>query len=650
MYIIYPIEKDTYITNKKLNNIDGKNANFGKSSTLDLFKTYNENNSIKARCLIKVNGDNIQEYQSGNIYFKDTKNNNIVLKFDNTKNADDPSNGNINNYEYTFCTADMTDLDDFLFLIQSIFDEFFAQSVSFKLFTHIKSGLIVIELNESGEKGDILNKDNFLIDYNGNVNIFEILQEFSRIEESVILLKSDLTADNDFFSYDMIGIDNLKIYLELHDITTSLSKPMDYTVEALPLAKDFNEGLGRDVYSLTDVDTANWIYCNYNGNTNEKINWDSMGDMRLIEGENPDFCDIITKYDDYNFKQLCNTYIKEGNENIIIDVTPIYEKYWQENSTLINRGLAVKFADSSFFDNETYFAKRLGSKNIRNKHLSPCLKILIDDVSYNIPVNRFFYFNEINKIFLYNKKGGTLRNIQKLGNTSEIVDIDPLTDLNLTVSSVITGNNSLPLYIENNIPCFQMNDIKNNQLKGIYYANWEVLSFGNNTISNYLLTHESMDFNFSWFDNHGQLIYNDIQKIYKDSLTTINTFKRLRASVKLYSPDLGIMNDLHKISVTFFDIDVQYDFVKVKQKLEGLDVGEVFYEVIDYDTNEVLIPATYEKNATKCLKESDYYWFPFFNSSIFYGRRLQFIFRLMQQEQNNLIVNANEVFRVGNDG
>jgi hypothetical protein len=232
----------------------------------------------------------------------------------------------------------------------------------------------------------------------------------------------------------------------------------------------------------------------------------------------------------------------------------------------------------------------------------------------------------------------------------EIVDIDPSTDLNLTVSSVITDNNSLPLYIENNISCFQMNDIKNNQLKGIYYANWEILSFGNNTISNYLLTHDSMDFNFSWFDNHGQLIYNDIQKIYKDSLTTVNTFKRLRASVKLYSPDLGIMNDLHKISVTFFDIDAQYDFVKVKKKLEGLDVGEVFYEVIDYDTNEVLVPATYEKNATKCLKESDYYWFPFFNSSIFYGRRLQFIFRLMQQEQNNLIVNANEVFRVGNDG
>ena len=61
------------------------------------------------------------------------------------------------------------------------------------------------------------------------------------------------------------------------------------------------------------------------------------------------------------------------------------------------------------------------------------------------------------------------------------------------------------------------------------------------------------------------------------------------------------------------------------------------------------IKCTSKANNQK-LKEKDYYWFPFFNSDVFYGRRLQFIFKLKQQEQNNLIVNANEVFRVGNNG
>ncbi len=652
MYIIYPIEKDTYITNKLLKNVDGRNANFGKSSTLDLFKTYNENPDLKSRCVIKVNGTNLQTFVDARINFTDTNGDQKTLLIDNNLESNDPSNGTINvANEYVFCTKDLsTDLELLTNAIQDIFDASFAAQATFKIITHAKSGLIIIEQNNAGEAGDNSIAGSFNIDHGVNDIVFEIKQEFSRVEESVLLLKANLTANNDFFSYEKVGIDKLKIYLELHDITTSLSKPRDYTVEALPLAKDFNEGLGRDVYSLSDIDTANWLYCDYNGNTNEKISWESNGNMRLIEGEDSNFCDIITKYDNYDFKDLCNAYIKEGNENIVIDVTPIYEKYWEQNSTLYDKGFAVKFADLTFFDDETYFAKRLGSKNIRNKHLSPCLKILIDDDSYNIPINKYFYFNETNKVFLYNKKGGTLRNIQKILN-GNIVDIDPSIDLKLSISSIATDNNNVPLFTtQNQIGCFQMKDIKNNQLNGIYYADWSITTFDNLNVLNYLLENSSMEFNFSWFDGAGQLIYSDIQRVYKDTLTTINTFKRLRASVKLYSPDLGIMNDLHKISVTFFDIDAQYDYVKVKKTLEGLDVGEVFYEVIDYDTNEVLIPTTYEKNATKCLKEKDYYWFPFFNSDIFYGRRLQFIFKLTQQEQNNLIVNANEVFRVGNNG
>ena len=42
MYIIYPIQKDTYITNKKLNGVDGKNANFwaGKGIALRFLQRY----------------------------------------------------------------------------------------------------------------------------------------------------------------------------------------------------------------------------------------------------------------------------------------------------------------------------------------------------------------------------------------------------------------------------------------------------------------------------------------------------------------------------------------------------------------------------------------------------------------------------------
>ena len=633
MYIIYPIEKDTYITNKLLNDIDGRNANFGKASTLDLFKTYNENVNLKSKCILKLNNNLFEN--SEDIIFENYSNVLINLYIDINTLFTDNINGTLQNDKWIICIDGLITIDEINEHIKNTITEISSNIGVNAYFCH---DLLMLEQKEKGEKGDKI------LELQNGSN-FSIIRNFSRIEESVLLLKSDLEKNNEFFSYDIVK-DNIKIYLDLHDITTSLSKPKDYNIEVLPLTKDFNEGLGRDVYSLTDVDAANWIYSNYNGNTNEKTSWESAGEIGLLEGTDPNLCDLIWYYDDYNFKDLCNFYIKNGNENILVDITSIYEKYWQENSTLENKGLCVKFADINLNDDETYFAKRLGSKNVRNRHLKPALKILIDDNTYNIPINKFFYFNEENKIFLYNKKGGTLKNIQKIQN-GNIVDIDATQDLLLNITSLDTIND-IPVYAESLIQCNQMTDIKGNELKGVYFANWSIFSLNEVGILNLLLDKEYLEFRFDWYNNNA-LIHSDIQKIYKDTLSTINSFKRLRASVKLYSPDLGIMNDIHKISVTFFDLDAQYDFVKVKRSLQGLDVGNVFYEVIDYDTNEILIPMTEEMNATKCLKENDYYWFPFFNSEVFYGRRIQFIFKLKQQEQNNLIVNANEVFRVGNN-
>jgi len=649
MYIIYPIQKDTYITNKKLNGVDGKNSNFGKSATLDLFKTYNENIDIQSNCLFRLN-DIPDENEL--IEFENTFNQTIQILIDINITNDDNINGttNIDN-QYVIGILGLTSVSEIVDHIQLTLNNLKTE-IGVNIYTHSPTGLFSIEQQTKGVVGD----KNIILQENSK---FELLRDFSRVEESIILLKADLPADNEYFYYPVVQ-DKIKVYLELHDITTSLSKPRDYTVEALPLTKDFNEGLGRDVYSLTDIDTANWLYCNYNGNTNEKIEWETAGKIGLIEGTDPNNCDLLTSADGYDFKSenACQKYIADGDENIIIDVTPIYEKYWGVNS-IPDKGIAIKFTNQVLWDDETYFAKRLGARNLRNRHMRSCLKILIDDEAYNIPIQKDFYFNDNSKIFLYNKKGNKLKNIQKLDNNNQIVDISTgennngLGDIRLKVESVAVDGN-IPIYSVAGWNVKQAKDIKGHNIVGTYYTDeFNINTLLNTDLNVWMFENNvsSMDFNFIWYWHSDEtIIYQETKTFYNDTITTDNTFKRLRASVKLYSPDLGIMDEIHKIAVTFFDIDGQYDYVKVKRALQGLDVGDVFYEVIDYDTNEILIPATEEMNATKCLKEKDYYWFPFFNSDVFYGRRIQFIFKLKQQEQNNLIVNANEVFRIGNNG
>ena len=93
MYIIYPIQKDTYITNKKLNGVDGKNANFGKASTLDLYKTYNENTELNSSCLFRLNDIPVANEV---IEFENTFNQTIQLLIDITLDSDNPANGTTN--------------------------------------------------------------------------------------------------------------------------------------------------------------------------------------------------------------------------------------------------------------------------------------------------------------------------------------------------------------------------------------------------------------------------------------------------------------------------------------------------------------------------------------------------------------------------
>jgi len=648
MYIIYPIQKDTYITNKKLNGVDGKNANFGKASTLDLYKTYNENTELNSSCLFRLNDIPVANEV---IEFENTFNQTIQLLIDITLNSDDPANGTTNGQgQYLIGINGIAGINLIAAIVQHIKAIIDNLNLGINAYIHGPTGLIVFEQTVKGIKGD----KNLILQVGSK---FQLLKDFARTEESVLLLKADLPAQNEFFAYSVVQ-GNIKVYLELHDITTSLSKPRDYTVEALPLTKDFNEGLGRDVYSLTDIDAANWLYCDYNGNTNEKIAWETTGEIGLIEGTVAADCDLLTSFNGYDFKgdEKCQAYIAEGNENIVIDVTPIYQKYWAENA-LPDKGLAVKFVNDILWNDETYFAKRLGTKNLRNRHLRSCLKILIDDVCYNIPVEKDFYFNEDNKAFLYNKKGNKAKNIQKLDG-DQIVSISTgpnnngSGDLRLKIESIESVNNT-PIYSSAGWAVKQAKDIRGNDIIGTYYTDFNVNTFTNPELNVYMFENDldSLDFQFTWYWQESQeTIFTETKTLYRDTLTTDSTFKRLRASVKLYSPDLGMMNEIHKIAVTFFDLDAQYDYVKVRRELPGLDVGDVFYEVIDPDTLEVLVPCTEELNATKCLKENDHYWFPFFNSDVFYGRRLQFIFKLKQQEQNNLIVNANEVFRVGNNG
>lgn len=648
MYIIYPCKKDTYITNRSYLNVDGKYANFGRSSTIDLYKIYNENSQQKQQAILRLL--DIPENQS-EFKFKNYLDVEYIFKFDTSTL---PSNsGSIISNRIIIGISGLTTISGVLNILKSTINTPYKSII---VETHNDSGLISIIQDKSGFTKEV----NIEVNISNIETNLEVIQDFARVEHSIGLLHFDLEKDNQYFSYDVVK-DDIQINLSLKDVTSGVSKPKDYDLLVLPLAKEFNEGLGRDVYNLKDIDSANFILSNYNGQTNQKYYWETSGSLSLIQKSGSiQNTDLITHWNNYNFLECQQNFTE--SENLNIDITNIYDSFWDNQNSITNHGLAILFASQSMYDNETYFAKRFASSHVRNSTLKPSLDILIDDSSYYINQDLDFYFNIENSSMLYNKIGNKYSNIKKLGNNNSLIDVED-GDITLTITSINTYESDpgdpdadppvdptlTPVY-QDDFDVYQLKDIKNNVINGNYYSKWTINSLLNENLTELLNTNLSLNFRFEWKLNNNIVLFSEIKKIYKSNFESLNTFKRLRSSIKLYSPDLSLTNTVHKMTVTFYDIDAQHDAVKTPFSLVGLDIGDVFYEVIDYDTREVLIPLTKIKNATKCLKEKDYYWFPFYNSDFFKGKRIQFIFKSDQFEFNNLSIAANEIFKVGTNG
>ena len=60
IFSVYP-QKDTYVNNVNLENNNGELSNVGKSSTLDLFKLYNENKHSFSRVFLIITADIVND-------------------------------------------------------------------------------------------------------------------------------------------------------------------------------------------------------------------------------------------------------------------------------------------------------------------------------------------------------------------------------------------------------------------------------------------------------------------------------------------------------------------------------------------------------------------------------------------------------------
>jgi hypothetical protein len=684
-------EKDSYVTNIKTIKNDGAYANVGHAATLDLFKLYNENKHSKSWAAFKFTA----ALTVGNkLTLTDVDGNRVIFILDNSIIEDGSTNGSdevligINdisthsdsdpkNYSQRFATVinNVTSFNNGLTLNMTAYGN--------------SNNELVLKQNKPGASGDT----SFTLPVNGGMAHVggAGVAKFARIDYSAALLKFNLSdfkqnwitlIDDDDVDSDIDDLtgafDGLKAELVLKDVTTGITKPKDYKLKVYSLKKDFNEGIGKDTIHFSDKDTTNFI--NFN-----------KTDLWAI----PEF---ISKNIDTSSASINNTTIGAGDEDIKLDVSTYIISQLESTAAPTDKGFLVTFDDAYLYNSLSYFVKRAGSRHLLNKRLVPELNIKIDDSSHSIPKSTFKkkrYLNSAEDFYLFNRTSGSLATFEK-----------PNTRCNLKVR--ITSKDKLTVYVEDNESSDSSNfrgqtlegvkkssiakeslnrynsqiadNILNSKLntKVIWY--WlddadaaKLISAGSFVIGKRYKINTSTNTNFvaigavsndegivftatgvgAGDNNAYELIEYIVHEESVDFLTseTIkeNAYINMTTSIHFENDVVKANNEAYPVAVYFTDTRSKLDYVKVPQMLASENLGDVFYQVYDVDTGNILIDFhnTADLNyATKLFYDGEKYTFNIYIPETFKNKNIGFNFKTTDHYTNNNKTLSNQNIKV----
>ena len=670
MIIILEPQKDTYVTNLKTQNNDASLANVGHAATLDLFKLYNENKNAHSFAVFEFSDIETNLISNGDtLTLIDTADVSKTFEFD----TDDPANVNGDNIRINIKAAnDANNNSTYASTIAASINA--VNDLDIIAYSNSNNQLI-LKQNKPGESGDtniVFNMQNTFLknEYIDNAGV--TIRKFARIEYSNILIKFDLEK---FKRNWNIGnnlalegaFNNLKAELILKDVTTGISKPKDYSLELYSLNKDFDEGIGKDTIYFSDSDTCNFKDISAT-QTWEVQNIISDGDATALLQTDITGQDVASSTGN----------IDKGDEDLVFNITD-YVKDELVKNTLDDKGFLVKFIDDDIYDNKSYFVKRLGSRHLINKKFVPQLRIKINDSDYNIPTNSFNkvrYLDNNEDFYLFNRVGNKLISFVSPNVTDTLKFRIKTKDKNTiilqdqeTFSKTNFSGDSLDGVKFSAINLSKFNEkvselIIDNKIELCYEWYWldqttTLVSAGNFVVGKRYKINTSTDTSFTSIgaaDNNIGTIFiatgagsgsNDAIELIEKKVVENNVifyssetfnetkYENLITSIRITENDLFANNGTNSIEVYFVDTKKEFSSVKVPYELPSENIGDVFYQIYDIETGNILVDYDetqvnqndLKASATKMFYDGEKYKFNLFTSKLFKNLRINFKFK-----------------------
>lgn len=386
--------------------------------------------------------------------------------------------------------------------------------------------------------------------------------------------------------------------LQMFDIYGGQSVPSNFTLESLPLAKSFDEGIGMDIVSFKDFDTSNWITASKNPTI---VTWGSPGANSKGGLGGPGDIDVYVSgnlLDGNGVVSFSRTQsFSTGQENYSIDVTKFVSASLV--GTLTNHGFRTSFIESEETDNITRFVKRFASRHVRDQRIRPRIIVRYDDSVQDNTSD--LLIGVPNVVTLTNLVRGNAQNV--LSGSTELTGSNAFS---LTLSLM---SSSIPYSIT--VPVSQKTNNGNN-LTG-YYSSTFTISNTHAAITSSLINSSSLKFKADWKSND-ESVSIDSKIFYIDPVvpqSSTNTSRRLVLNVTNLKSSYSI-TEVVRFRVFCFDqftLFTPNSPERVPKETESLIFTNMHFRLLNENTGDVLIPfdTTYNSTRLSCDKEGMYF-------------------------------------------
>jgi len=401
---------------------------------------------------------------------------------------------------------------------------------------------------------------------------------------------------------------SFKCYLNLRDTYGGQTCPSNFNVVVYPLSRSFDEGIGKNVVTYNDIDSANFITSSFSGSTSNTWYISGANKGGLLNSTDIDYITSGNLSDGNGVANLSvSQFFPLGTEDLNVDVTTLI------SATLSNQipdqGFRISFISSQEDDLKTRFVKRFASRHISDKRYQPRLIVKYNDAVQDNQKN--FYFDVSGSLFLYN---------YDYDGPANLVSGSGLT--------AITGNNSLLLHLVTDksgglytqTVTASQHVIGTQTITGVYSASFAVPS--NTSAIKYRIPLSS---SIEWTQIWSSL--DDTVGYYTGSLK-IKTQPR---GISKKTPFNYIVNatnvksvyrttDRVRIRVFVQDIDDPIEARKVPFERDSVIFHKSYYSIRDSYTNDVIIPFETTLHSTRLSTDAEGMYFELFMSDLDPGR------------------------------